>query len=537
MKHYQIPLSIFFFFILTSTTTTLTTTTAKQITWDMGDYTFCDATHPYCTTEQLDRNKPVYLQCDESLSYNFVTANTPQDPLCRCRFTGLAYTTPDPYTNVQITGVATADQPRCSTSTYSCRKCLTSQEWRCTTGNILQYRFVSVASLPTVYPPTLPECSDTCTHQTPGDTQALYTWKAFPGSCIVATHSPVPGGPTSTRSPTTFKLGNRTVSPNTQTPIPTLDPNTEAQIRQQTLIAQAVGGTIGGLIAFIILVGAIALTILKQRKRAVVKKREEFNMINAPTTMAFLSHDWGEDVEHTNHHRVSDFNEKLQDLGLVTWFDEERLNGDVITQVIAGIEKTSIFVLFLTKRYMEKVADVSNKEDHCQIEFLYAEKRKGKDKIVIVIMEKEILDPLQWIGPIGNLYNTAANSLVVVPFTEDEKLGMTARQVKDIVVGKINEGLSSSSSSSSSTGTGGGGGGPTNHNGGSSVVNNNNQVANYPVINGIVIPETHSLPDSIGSSSVGSGSHYHHQQPTTTTIPIAEEIPNNGGIINGDSQV
>jgi hypothetical protein len=39
-----------------------------------------------------------------------------------------------------------------------------------------------------------------------------------------------------------------------------------------------------------------------------------------------------------------------------TWFDEEQMRGDINQKMAEGIDNTSVVVVFVTKRYMEKVA-------------------------------------------------------------------------------------------------------------------------------------------------------------------------------------
>ena len=56
----------------------------------------------------------------------------------------------------------------------------------------------------------------------------------------------------------------------------------------------------------------------------------------------FLTHDWGTDeAGRDNHQRVSRINKALQQAGLTTWFDEERLVGDIVQQMCAGVLRCS----------------------------------------------------------------------------------------------------------------------------------------------------------------------------------------------------
>jgi hypothetical protein len=48
-------------------------------------------------------------------------------------------------------------------------------------------------------------------------------------------------------------------------------------------------------------------------------------------TDIFLTHNWGvDDLGRQNHDRVVVINEALKSLGFVTWFDNDRMTGDVV---------------------------------------------------------------------------------------------------------------------------------------------------------------------------------------------------------------
>ena len=54
---------------------------------------------------------------------------------------------------------------------------------------------------------------------------------------------------------------------------------------------------------------------------------------------AFLTHDWGTDREGRNNHtRVARVNAALQRAGLRTWFDEEKMRGDIHARMAEGID-------------------------------------------------------------------------------------------------------------------------------------------------------------------------------------------------------
>mmetsp|Transcript_7241 Transcript_7241/g.10229 ORF Transcript_7241/g.10229 Transcript_7241/m.10229 type:complete len:478 (+) Transcript_7241:96-1529(+) len=131
-------------------------------------------------------------------------------------------------------------------------------------------------------------------------------------------------------------------------------------------------------------------------------------------TDVFLSHDWG--VDHVNHRRVAEINTALKARGLVTWFDEERMEGGVHDRMQEGIDNCKCVVVFITRKYMEKVAG-DDAGDNCQLEFNYAAWKKGNNKIVPVVMEPEVRDTRTWTGQVdfhlgGQLYVDLAEPIL-----------------------------------------------------------------------------------------------------------------------------
>ena len=70
----------------------------------------------------------------------------------------------------------------------------------------------------------------------------------------------------------------------------------------------------------------------------------------------FLTHNWNEDEDgRNNHERVSRIHQGLKKKGLNMWFDSERMQGAIVDQMIQGIDDSAIVVVFLTKKYMNKM--------------------------------------------------------------------------------------------------------------------------------------------------------------------------------------
>ena len=51
-------------------------------------------------------------------------------------------------------------------------------------------------------------------------------------------------------------------------------------------------------------------------------------------TDCFLTHDWGKDeLGRDNHQRVLKINAYLKNRGLITWFDSDRMIGEIVAQM------------------------------------------------------------------------------------------------------------------------------------------------------------------------------------------------------------
>ena len=125
---------------------------------------------------------------------------------------------------------------------------------------------------------------------------------------------------------------------------------------------------------------------------------------SAPAEGVFLSHDWGTDgLGRSNHERVGQINAALQARGLRTWFDSERMRGDINAAMTQGIDNSYVVVCCVTEAYMKKAAGEGphGADDNCAAEFAYALNRKGVARIVAAVMEPRCRDTSMWHGVVG----------------------------------------------------------------------------------------------------------------------------------------
>ena len=96
-------------------------------------------------------------------------------------------------------------------------------------------------------------------------------------------------------------------------------------------------------------------------------------------------------------------NKELQNSGFVTWFDDDRLHGNVQTAMARGIERSRCALVFLTKEYQDKVNGKGPKGciDNCYLEFRHIARKLTPERIIPVIMEEDMRDDQKWEEVLG----------------------------------------------------------------------------------------------------------------------------------------
>jgi hypothetical protein len=150
---------------------------------------------------------------------------------------------------------------------------------------------------------------------------------------------------------------------------------------------------------------------------------------------AFLTHNWGSDSQgRNNHDRVVKFKKHLESKHNMDslWLDEERMTGNIVDQMCAGIDKSRYVIVFVTQRYIDKVAGrgENGDRDNCHLEFNYAAREKGPSKMIAVVMED-----VEWGGPVemylgGELYFS---------FKNDSELQKCAKSVYEEIQQRMNK--------------------------------------------------------------------------------------------------
>ena len=118
-------------------------------------------------------------------------------------------------------------------------------------------------------------------------------------------------------------------------------------------------------------------------------------------TDVFLSHNWGKDGSgRDNHQRVAFINQELKNMGYKTWFDEDEMAGNIAETMSDGIDHTKAVIIFLTKKYYEKV-NGENALVNCKREFIYAVQRRTPEKMLVVVMEECMRNTSTWTKLVG----------------------------------------------------------------------------------------------------------------------------------------
>ena len=146
---------------------------------------------------------------------------------------------------------------------------------------------------------------------------------------------------------------------------------------------------------------AVAKVEVKKALRKTEEKSSPRSYVKNERTTAFLTHDWGTNEDGTdNHELVARVNRYLQKNGIVTWFDEDRMKGDTQYMMADGIDNTQCLIVFMTKRYLQKI-NLADVRDNCCFEFGYALRQLGSTKMLPVVVEQRMKNPNLWKGKGG----------------------------------------------------------------------------------------------------------------------------------------
>ena len=135
----------------------------------------------------------------------------------------------------------------------------------------------------------------------------------------------------------------------------------------------------------------------------------------------FITHDWGagdvEELGRNNHARAAALNQALTAVGVPTWFDEEKMEGNVNVSMFSGVDASALVLVCVTQRYMHRVAG-NDTDDPVYRAFELANAHLGRERILPVAMEARVLDKEKWTG----LLRFHLSAAPVVNLTDDSRL-------------------------------------------------------------------------------------------------------------------
>ena len=98
--------------------------------------------------------------------------------------------------------------------------------------------------------------------------------------------------------------------------------------------------------------------------------------------------------------KVKRINDAIKARGVIPWFDEERMIGNIRHKMVEGIENSDVIVVFITEAYRDKV-NQGDGRDNCLFEFKYAFEQKGPKVMIPVVMEPCMRSAREWKGLLG----------------------------------------------------------------------------------------------------------------------------------------
>jgi hypothetical protein len=112
----------------------------------------------------------------------------------------------------------------------------------------------------------------------------------------------------------------------------------------------------------------------------------------------FISHTWETEPEIKDS--VSELNHRLKEMGIETWFHDERISaGNISDQIAKGIEESVVFLICVTRKYADQVAQDETLLP--KLELNHAWNIRKAPFILPVVLEEDMKDRSKWKGSMG----------------------------------------------------------------------------------------------------------------------------------------
>ncbi len=148
----------------------------------------------------------------------------------------------------------------------------------------------------------------------------------------------------------------------------------------------------------------------------------------------FLSHTWG--PGQVEHKKVVGIARQLEAAGVKVWLDEDQMNDNIAKQMVEGIDESHVFVAFVSQNYLDAT---NNENSNAGKEFNYATST-GVDKVVPVVMEKQLLNTQAWNGTVAKL--NLANKLYIdfsSPVKVNDNMASLVKRIFDLKAKALKE--------------------------------------------------------------------------------------------------
>jgi len=145
----------------------------------------------------------------------------------------------------------------------------------------------------------------------------------------------------------------------------------------------------------------------------------------------FASYAW---TEKDGDSRVLKLVNYLRDKhGLKVFLDKDHLGqGNVLAQITEGVTSATVFLAFLTKKYVKKVdgevmVERGQKMDYCQFEFNLCTLHHGAVSSIPVVMDEDLMNERTW----GSMIAGLLGRNIWVNYTSDSMLEAAANQIDE----------------------------------------------------------------------------------------------------------
>ena len=140
----------------------------------------------------------------------------------------------------------------------------------------------------------------------------------------------------------------------------------------------------------------------------------------------FLVHEWGSaSTGHETHNKVVAVKEKLSRKGINLWVHEAFADVDRLQELLTDSNLSKKVVIFLTRRYMERIMD---SENDVAKQFPYWMNVFPKKDTIVIILEESMLNSEIWIGPITDC---RSEDVCRFDFSTTTRMSRKFRQISD----------------------------------------------------------------------------------------------------------